>query len=50
MVMSPGVTGFGGFTDQRAVLAAFGKPSRVYHVGQYMILWWPKNLLADIRS
>ena len=22
------------------------EPSRTYHVGQYTILWWPKNLLA----
>ena len=36
--------------DQQAVLATFGKPGRVYQVGQYTILWWPKNLLADIAG
>jgi hypothetical protein len=45
----PGVPGYPGFTDRQAVLATFGKPSRTYHVGQYTILWWPKNLLPDIR-
>jgi hypothetical protein len=45
----PGVPGYPGFTDRQLVLATFGKPSRTYHVGQYTILWWPKNLLADIR-
>jgi hypothetical protein len=45
----PGVPGYPGFTDRQAVLATFGKPSRTYHVGQYTILWWPRNLLPDIR-
>ena len=45
----PGDPGYPGFTDRQAVLATFGKPSRTYHVGQYTILWWPKNLLADVR-
>ena len=45
----PGAPGYPGFTDRRLVLATFGKPRRIYHVGQYTILWWPKNLLADIR-
>jgi hypothetical protein len=44
-----GVPAYPGFTDRQAVLATFGKPGRTYHVGQYTILWWPKNLLADIR-
>ena len=44
----PGVPGYPGFTDRQAVLAAFGKPSRTYHVGQDTILWWPKNLLPDV--
>jgi hypothetical protein len=44
-----GVPAYPGFTDRQAVLATFGKPGRTYHVGQYTILWWPKNLLADIH-
>ena len=49
VVLFPGVSGYPGFGDRSAVLATFGKPGRVYQVGQYMILWWPKNLLADLR-
>jgi hypothetical protein len=49
VVLFPGISGYPGFTDRQAVLATFGKPSRTYHVGQYTILWWPKNLLADVR-
>ena len=49
VVLFPGISGYPGFTDRQAALATFGKPARVYHVGQYTILWWPKNLLADIR-
>ena len=49
VVLFPGISGYPGFTDRQAVLATFGKPARVYHVGQYTILWWPKNLLADVR-
>jgi hypothetical protein len=45
---APGDPGYPGLTDRQAVLATFGKPSRTYHVGQYTILWWPKNLLADV--
>ena len=48
VVLFPGVSGYPGFSDQQAVLATFGKPGRVYRVGLYTILWWPKNLLADI--
>jgi hypothetical protein len=44
----PGVPGYPGFTNRRLVLATFGKPSRTYHVGQYTILWWPKNLLPEM--
>ena len=44
-----GVPAFPGFTDRQAVIATFGEPSRTYHVGQYTILWWPKNLLRDIH-
>jgi hypothetical protein len=31
-----------------AVLATFGPPARQYRVGQYLILTWNKNLLADL--
>ena len=49
VVLFPGISGYPGFTDRQAVLATFGTPARTYHVGQYTILWWPKNLLADVR-
>jgi hypothetical protein len=54
VVLFPGVPedlrvpAYPGFTDRQAVVATFGKPSRTYHVGQYTILWWPKNLLPDV--
>jgi hypothetical protein len=50
VVLFSGVSGYPGFTDKRAVLATFGKPGHVYHVGHYTILWWSKNLLADFRQ
>ena len=37
-----------GYADTRAVRATWGKPARVYHVGQYTIWYWPKNLLSTI--
>ena len=48
VVLSPGTTGYWGFTDKRAVLATFGQPERTYHVGRYQVLVWDKNLLADL--
>jgi hypothetical protein len=48
VVLFPGIGGYPGFSDLQAVLATFGKPGRVYHVGPYTILWWPRNLLSDI--
>jgi hypothetical protein len=48
VVLSPGFPGYPGFTDRRAVLAAFGPPARTYHVGQDTILWWRKNLLKEL--
>ena len=45
---TPGI-GYPGFTDLNAVRATFGHPARTYHVGPYTILWWHKNLLADMR-
>ena len=50
VVLYPGIKVYPGFTDRRLVVATFGQPSRVYHVGKYTILWWPKNLLTDIPS
>ncbi len=32
------------------VRATFGQPARVFYVGQYTILIWNKNLLADLRQ
>ena len=50
VVLFPGISGYPGFGDRQAVVATFGEPGRVYQVGQYTILWWPKNLLADLPS
>ncbi len=50
VVLFPGINGYPGFGDRQAVIATFGKPGRTYQVGQYTILWWPKNLLADLPS
>ncbi len=38
-----------GFTQERAVLATFGKPARTYRVGSYTVLVWNTNLLSDLR-
>ena len=50
VVLFPGINGFPGFTNRKQVLATFGKPARIYHVGRYTILYWHKNLLSDLRS
>jgi hypothetical protein len=49
VVLFPGVTGYPGFTQERAVLATFGKPARTYRVGSYTVLVWNRNLLSDLR-
>jgi hypothetical protein len=49
VVLFPGVPGYIGFTDRSAAVATFGTPARTYHVGQYTILLWHENLLADLR-
>jgi hypothetical protein len=49
VVLFPGIDGFPGFMNRKQVLATFGKPARTYHVGRYTILYWHKNLLADLR-
>ena len=48
VVLSPGITGYPGFTQERAVLATFGAPARTYHLGSYTILVWNKNLLTEL--
>jgi len=45
----PGLAGYPGFTQERAVLATFGQPARTYHVGSYTILMWNRNLLRSTR-
>ena len=45
----PGLAGYPGFTQERAVLATFGQPARTYHVGSYTILMWNRNLLRELR-
>ena len=45
VVLFPGQAEYPGFTQEKAVLATFGKPARTYHVGSYTILVWDKNLL-----
>ena len=47
--MNPGEPEYPGYADYPAVRATWGRPARVYHVGQYTIWYWPKNLLSTIR-
>jgi hypothetical protein len=49
VVLFPGVAGYPGFTQDRAVLATFGQPVRTYHVGPYTVLVWKRNLLRELR-
>jgi hypothetical protein len=49
IVLFPGVTGYPGFTQERAALATFGQPARTYHVGSYTVLVWNRNLLRELR-
>jgi hypothetical protein len=48
VVLFPGVAGYPGFTPERAVLATFGRPARIYRVGAYTILVWNTNLLTEL--
>ena len=50
IVLFPGLAGYPGFTQERAVLATFGRPGRTYHVGSYTILVWNRNLLRELRE
>jgi hypothetical protein len=34
----------------RDLVAAFGRPAATYHVGPFVIMVWPKNLLDDLRG
>ena len=34
----------------RDLLAAFGRPAATYHVGAFVIMVWPKNLLDDLHG
>ena len=49
VVLFPGVPGYGGFTNERAVLATFGRPARTYRIGSYTVLIWHRNLLSELR-
>jgi hypothetical protein len=49
VVLSGGIAGYPGFTQEQAVLATFGQPERTYHVGIYTILVWNTNLLREFR-
>jgi hypothetical protein len=50
VVLFPGIPGYPGFSARGPVLATFGKPARTYHVGRYTILYWPQNLLTELRQ
>ncbi|MBO0834744.1 MAG: hypothetical protein J2P28_04380 [Actinobacteria bacterium] len=48
VVLTRGTAEFPGFADESAVLATFGRPARVDHVGRYLVLVWNRNLLRDL--
>jgi hypothetical protein len=50
IVLFPGLAGYPGFTQERAVLATFGRPGRTYRVGSCTILVWNRNLLRELRE
>jgi hypothetical protein len=49
IVLASGEPGYPGYADERAVLATWGPPARVYHAGLYTIWYWPDNLLTGLR-
>jgi hypothetical protein len=49
-VLFSGLAGYPGLTQERAVLATFGRPGRTYRVGSYTILVWNRNLLRELRE
>jgi hypothetical protein len=50
VVLFPGAAGYPGFTQERAVLAAFGNPARTYRVGSYTVPVWNRNLLGKLAG
>ncbi len=48
VVLFPGVAEYPGFTQERAVLAAFGNAARTYRLGSYTVLVWNRNLLSKL--
>jgi hypothetical protein len=50
VVLTPGVSGYPGFTSRHAVLATFGPPAQTYHFGSYTVLIWHKNLLSELGT
>jgi hypothetical protein len=48
-LVTSGTPGFFNYWQPgRAALAALGPPARTYHVGQYTVYVWNKNLLAEL--
>ena len=48
VVFGPPIFGNPGFSARAAVLATFGRPAHIYHVGAYQVLVWHKNLLRQL--
>jgi hypothetical protein len=48
VVAMPGPKGNAYAFSERAVRHSFGKPSRVYHYGPYVIMVWNRNLLLQV--
>ena len=49
LVLTPGTPEYPGYSDGPVAAATWGVPARIYHVGQYTIWYWPKNLLPALR-
>jgi hypothetical protein len=49
VVLGPTDAEYVGFSDVKPVLATFGRPRHVYHVGPYEVLTYTKNLLTDLH-
>jgi hypothetical protein len=50
LVMGPGEPGYPGFGDWASTERTFGHPAVIYRVGDYRVLVWHENLLADLRG
>jgi hypothetical protein len=48
VVLAPAAAGLPPYPWASNVRAAFGQPARVYQLGNYTVLVWDKNLLADL--